>query len=56
LENFLRDHESLFQISIHDVWRGNLDEEFEKLRETVKDYPYVAMDTEFPGMAMNPIV
>jgi len=34
---------------IRDVWNYNLDEEFSKMRETLEKYPYIAMDTEFPG-------
>lgn len=40
---------------IRDVWNYNLDEEFSKMRETLEKYPYIAMDTEFPGVVARPI-
>lgn len=36
--------------SIIEVWNTNLEEEFKKIRKIVQKYPFIAMDTEFPGV------
>jgi len=40
---------------ICEVWHTNLYDAFRQIREIVKVYPYVSMDTEFPGVVARPI-
>ncbi|KXJ94315.1 CCR4-NOT transcription complex subunit 7 [Microdochium bolleyi] len=40
---------------IREVWKHNLEEEMAALMDLVQDYPYIAMDTEFPGIVGRPM-
>ena len=40
---------------IRNVWKQNLKQEMATLRDLVEEYPYIAMDTEFPGIVARPI-
>lgn len=43
------------EVTIHNVYMSNVEEEFGRIRGFVEDYPYIAMDTEFPGVVATPL-
>ncbi|XP_066286524.1 CCR4-NOT transcription complex subunit 7-like [Branchiostoma lanceolatum] len=40
---------------ILEIWNHNIDDAFRRIRQIVHKYPYIAMDTEFPGVVARPI-
>ncbi|KAG8087549.1 hypothetical protein GUJ93_ZPchr0010g7801 [Zizania palustris] len=42
-------------VEIREVWQVNLEAEIAVIRDVIDDFPFVAMDTEFPGIVLRPV-
>lgn len=42
-------------LEIRNVWAETVEEEMAAIREVIEKYPYVSMDTEFPGIVAKPV-
>jgi len=42
--------------SIKEVWEDNLEAVFDEIQEAILKHPYIAVDTEYPGVVVRPIL
>ncbi|CAN6250738.1 unnamed protein product [Urochloa humidicola] len=47
-------HKQQQGLQIRQVWADNVDREFKLIRAAIEHFPYVSMDTEFPGVIHHP--
>jgi hypothetical protein len=43
-------------LRVREVWQDNLDAEMGIIESIVEDFPFLAMDTEFPGALVNALL